>query len=132
MNNSATLPSPFASLAGICKFVGVSRSDPDFYKQHRNAIDCSVGFIFALCNTYQSLAETIPLTSTLDVADGGLLLQQAITSMSLSDEKLGWIDQQMTVVLETLLPVVLDPALPEWLLESKWAIAGAFDIPAAT
>jgi hypothetical protein len=132
MDNIAALPSPFESLAAICKFIAVSRISPDFYAKHQHNIEFACTFTRILASNYPVLDPLFRASLPLSLADGARPIQQALLALSISDEKLEWFDRQMTEVLRMLIPVVRDSALPAWLSECKWAIEGAFDAPPAT
>ena len=132
MNNATTLPSPFESLAAICKFIAISRLAPDFYAKHENNIEFACTFPRILASNYPALDSAFRASLPLSLSDGAAPIQQALLSLSLSDEKLAWFDHQMTEVMRMLIPVVRDNDLPTWLNECRWAIEGAFYAPAAT
>jgi len=86
------------TVAAINKFIAVPKVEPDFHKQHYDAIEMA----------------------------GALMLRQVIPTLGLTEEKIQWLDLQTTEILKVLLPMVRDPSLPSWLFECKWAIEGAF------
>lgn len=132
MNNIVSQPSPFESLAAICKFIAVSRINPDFYAKHQHNIEFASTFSRVLASNYPALDSAFRASLPLSLSDGARPIQQALLSLSLSDEKLEWLDRQMTEVMRMLIPVVRDSDLPAWLSDCKWAIEGAFDESAAT
>ena len=120
-------PSAFETIAGICKFIAVQKTFPDFYSKHQNAIDFSTAFLRVLANSHPAIMQAFQASLTLPLADGSKLIHQGIASAQLSEQKLAWLDKQTTEVLRMLVLVVRDPALPSLLADCKWAIEGAFN-----
>ncbi|MFA5924060.1 MAG: hypothetical protein WC856_22685 [Methylococcaceae bacterium] len=128
MPNTDALPTPFESLAGICKFIAVSKISPDFYTKHQHPVEFAGAFLRLLASLYPPLEKAFRTALPLSLSEGAAPIQQALSSLSLTEEKLCWFDSQMTEVLRVLLPVVRDTELPAWLSECKWAIEGAFNV----
>jgi hypothetical protein len=126
------LPTPFESLAGICKFIAVPKMNPAFYAKHRHPVEFAGSFLRVLANSHPSLEKAFRVALPLSLAEGAAPIQEALSSLALPDAKLKLFDRQMTEVLRTLLPVVRDAELPGWLSECAWAIEGAFSGPNAT
>ncbi len=126
MGNSVELPSPFESLAGICKFIAVSKISPAFYSTHSHPIEFACTFLRLLANSRPPIERALRDSLPLDVAAGGKLLSAAFSESIFDKKELDWFDRQMTEVLRTLVAVVRDSELPDWLTECKWAIEGAF------
>lgn len=122
-------PSPpdfFYSFAAICKFLVVSRIDPDFHKKHYHAIEMNNAVLGTLAGHYPLLKDAMQTSLPLPVTEASEILREAIIATQLPDDKIQWLDNQITEILKTLLPVVSDPALPPWLADCQWAIEGAF------
>jgi len=120
------LPDYFDSLAAINKFIAVPKVEPDFHKQHYHAIEMAGAFLRVLASNYQPLKEAFRASLPMPISEGSKTLRRVIPTLSLTEEKIRWLDLQTTEILKVLLPVVRDPSLPSWLLECKWAIEGAF------
>ncbi len=120
------LPSAFDSLAAICKFIAVQKIDPEFHQRHFHAIEMASAFLRVLADHHSPLEKAFRASLPLPIAAGSLQINQAISELDLSDERVRWLDAQMTEILKNLIPVVRDPDLPSWLSECKWAIEGAF------
>lgn len=127
MSKPSSPPSPFESLAGICKFIAVQRISPEFYSKHWQSIEFANAFARTFASRNPVIATAFRTTLPMSIADAALPIQQAISSANLNDEDIQWFDTQMTETLRTLLAVVRDSDLPLWLNESKWAIEGAFE-----
>ncbi len=127
MSIASELPTPFESLAGICKFIAVSKMSPEFYAQHQHPVEFTSAFLRVLASSYPSLEKSFRAALPVPLEEGAISIESALSSLGFSEEKLRWFDNQMTEVLKVLLPVVRDPSLPNWLAQSKWAIEGAFD-----
>lgn len=123
---STSLPSPFESLAGICKFIAVQRISPEFYAQHWQPIEFANAFARTLASRNPAIATAFRVTLPMSLPKAALSIHEALTSAKLNDDDIQWFDTQMTEALRVLLPVVKDPSLPEWLAESKWGIEGSF------
>jgi hypothetical protein len=122
-------PTPFESLAGICKFIAVQKISPAFYAKHQHPVEFASAFLRILASSYPSLEKSFRAALPLSVSEGSGQIRQALSSLTLSEQRLSWLDKQMTEVLRVLVPVVRDSELPEWLADCKWAIEGAFDSP---
>lgn len=120
------LPNAFDSLAAICKFIAVQKIDPEFHQRHFHAIEMASAFLRVLADQYPPIEKAFRASLPLPIVAGSLQINRAISELGLSDEKVRWLDTQMTEVLKILIPVVRDPYLPSWLSECKWAIDGAF------
>jgi hypothetical protein len=120
------LPNAFDSLAAICKFIAVSRIDPAFHQRHFHAIEMASAFLRVLAGHYPPLEKAFRASLPVPISDGSSQIHHAISELGLSDEKVRWLDAQMTEILKVLIPVVRDPDLPPWLSECKWTIEGAF------
>lgn len=123
----SSLPSPFESLAGICKFIATQRISPEFYALHWQQIEFANSFVRTFAGRNPEIAKAFRTALPMTIVDGAAPIQQAVSSAGLSDKDIQWFDTQMTEVLRTLLPVVKSNDLPAWLNESKWAIEGAFE-----
>lgn len=121
------IPTAFESLTAICKFIAISKISPEFYVKHSHPIEIGCSFIRVLASHYPELNKAFREALPLPISEGATLIEQAIISISFSDEKIHWFDNQMTATLQTLLPVVQDPELPEWVSNFKWAIEQAFN-----
>ena len=120
------LPDAFDSLAAICKFIAVQQIEPAFYQSHLNAIEMANSFSRVLASNYPALDTAFRASLPLSISEGSRYIRQAVPVAGLSEDRLKWLDLQMTEILKVLLPVVRDPKLPAWLSESKWAVEGAF------
>lgn len=120
------IPTAFESLAAICKFLAISKISPEFYVKHNHSIEIGCSFIQVLASNYPELNKAFREALPLPISDGAAFIERAITSISFSEEKIQWFDNQMTETLKTLLPVVRDSELPEWISNFKWAIEQAF------
>ena len=127
MTTSARLPTPFESLAGINKFIAVQKMSPDFYAKHWKAVEFSSAFLRLLASNYPSIEASLRKALPLSLMEGAESIEKAVQNLGLPTQKVEWLDRQMTEVLQTILPVVQDPELPEWLSECRWAVEGAFD-----
>jgi hypothetical protein len=127
MTTIARLPTPFESLAGICKFIAVQKMSPNFYTKHWNAVEFASAFLRLFASNYPPVEVSLRKALPLSLMEGAESIKEAVHSLGLPIEKVEWLDRQMTQVLKTLLPVVQDPELPEWLSECRWAIEGAFN-----
>ncbi len=121
-----SLPDAFDSLAAICKFIAVSKIDPEFHKRHYHAIEMASAFLRVLASHHPPLEKAFRASLPLSITAGSEQIRQVIPELGLSEEKVQWLDAQMTEILKVLVPVVRDPNLPSWLSECKWAIEGAF------
>ena len=97
--------------------------------KHRNPIELASAFLRTLASTYPPLEQAFRTALPLELAEGAVPIRDALSSLSLSEEKSHWFDAQSTAVLRALVPVVRDEELPTWLSECKWAVEGAFDGP---
>jgi hypothetical protein len=121
------LPTAFESLAGIAKVIAVPKLSPDFYVKHCHPVDFAISFLRVLAGNYPALEQAFRLALPVAISEGAIPIQEALTTLDLTDDKVRWFDAQMTAVLRALLPVVRDPGLPPWLAECKWAVEGAFE-----
>lgn len=122
------LPTPFETLAAMNK-LSISREvDPDFYQRHRQVLDMTEGFIGFLGSHHPDLARIFSAkrTSILEVAP---VLQECLRIRSIPNLNLEWVDGQMTLLMEHLIPVVRDAARPEIFDECHWAIEAAYELP---
>lgn len=121
------LPDAFDSLAAICKFIAVPKIDPEFHKRHYHAIEMASAFLRVTASNYPLLEKTFRASLPLPISVGSKHIRQVMPELALSEEKVQWLDAQMTEILKVLIPVVRDTELPSWLSECKWAIEGAFE-----
>lgn len=124
--STESLPDAFDSLAALCKFIAVSRIDPEFHERHYHPIELVCAFLRVLANHHPSLDKAFRASLPLSIAEGSAHIRDVMPTLVFSDEQLQWLDAQMTEALKVLLPVVADADLPPWLSECKWAIEGAF------
>ena len=122
-------PDAFESIAGICKFVATQKIDEEFYDKHSHAIEIANSFSRVLATNYPLLDAGFRQSLPLNTEEGGKVIKEAFENSNLDDNRLQWVDAQMTEVLKNLLPVVKDEDLPEMLNWSKAAIEGAFHNP---
>ena len=127
MDRSLPLPSAFESLAGICKFTVAERITPDFFWRHLTPVSQACAFIERLADADPALEAALHCALLESIADGAGLLEEAFRAITISPGELRWLDDQMTEVLNLLMPVVSDPFLPAWLGVTRWAIEGSFD-----
>lgn len=121
------LPDVFDSLAAICKFIAVPQIDPVFHKRHHHAIEMASSFLRVLASNYPMLEKAFRASLPLPITDGSKHIRQVMPELGMSEERLQWLDAQMTEILKVLIPVVRDAELPSWLSECKWAVEGAFE-----
>lgn len=121
------IPTAFESLAAICKFIAISKISPEFYVKYSHPIEIGCSFIRVLASHYPELNKAFREALPLPISEGATLIEHAFISISFPEEKVQWLDNQMTATLQTLLPVVRDSELPEWLSSFKWAIEQAFN-----
>jgi hypothetical protein len=107
--------------------MAISKISPEFYIKYSHPIEIGCSFIRVLAGHYPELNKSFREALPLSIPKGAALIEQAIISISLPDEKIQWFDNQMTATLQTLLPVVRDSELPEWISDFKWAIEQAFN-----
>jgi uncharacterized protein (UPF0147 family) len=119
-------PTPFDTLAAFSKFQNVSECSPEFYAKYKKAIDVTVGFLAFVSSQHESLAKVLAHSSVpvRDIAKG---VESAMASAKLEQHALDFINSTMTTIMESLLPAVKDPELPEYLKVCVWAIEGAFE-----
>lgn len=126
MKKPDALPDAFDSLAAICKFIAVSRIDPEFYERHFHPIEMACAFLRVLASHHPPLEKAFRASLPLQIAEGSVHIREVLPTLALTDQQLHWLDAQMTEILKVLLPVVAADDLPSWLSECKWAIEGAF------
>lgn len=127
MSATENLPTLFESLAGICKFIAAQKMNPDFYAKHQHSVEFASTFLRILASSAPSLEKSFRAALPLTVPEGAEPIRQALSSLTLTQEKMSWFDKQMTEVLRVLVPVVRDPELPRWMSGCKWAIEDAFE-----
>ena len=120
-------PTTFETLAGIGKFIAVSRMSPEFYRQHAHPVETACAFLRIAATEHPALERALRASLSLPLAEGAVHLQTAFQEAHLATAQLNWLDAQSTEVLKSLLPVVRDPSLPSWLAECRWAVLGAFE-----
>lgn len=116
------LPDTFDSLAAICKFIAVPKIDPEFHERHYHAIEMTSAFLRVLASNYPMLEKAFRASLPLPITDGSKHIRQVMPELCMSEERVQWLDAQMTEILKVLIPVVRDSELPSWLSECKWAI----------
>ncbi len=119
------LPTPFESLAGMAKFMGVQEMSPAFHARHAPAIGAACAFLQEVGRAHPSLDMAFRAALPLPVVEGGKPVYEALSSIQFAEKELHWFDSQMDMVLRALAPVVRDPALPAWMAECRWAVDGA-------
>ncbi len=127
MSTAPPLPTVYETLAGLVKFIGVSRVSPEFYGRHWNAIEFACAFLRIVANEYPAMEAAFKKVLPASVRDGAPVIAAAITQIDFTEKQLQWFDIQSTEALKVLVPVLRDPDLPEWLRETRWAILGAFE-----
>lgn len=126
MKESTDLPDAFDSMAAICKFIAVSKIDPEFHKRHYHAVEMAGAFIRVLSSNHEPLKKVFQSTLPLPVHEAATALREILPTIALTEKEVQWLDAQMTEILKVLVPVVRDPALPAWLLPCKNSIEQAF------
>lgn len=119
-------PTFFDSLAALSKLSKASECDPAFYERHQQAFDMAGGFIGCLGSRHPNLALIFVFTGA-PLADTAIALEQFLSSTSIPELNLEWVDKQMTIVMQQFVPIVRDPAFPAFLQECRWPIEGAFE-----
>jgi hypothetical protein len=119
-------PTPFETMAAFSRFQIVQECSPQFYQQHHDAIDMTVGFIGFLGEQHEYLKQTFMVTNA-PIPDIARTLEQAMSQMELEQRTLDFIDSTMTVVMQKLHGVVTAPDLPPYLKDCVWPIVGAFE-----
>jgi hypothetical protein len=120
------LPSSYESMAAIVKFIGVQHLDPSSYLRYSHNIEMANSFSRILASNHQQLDTAFRASLPLPISEGAEHIRKAMESLELSEQKVNWIDAQMTESLKMLLPVVRDKNLHHAFNECKWAIEGAF------
>lgn len=119
-------PTPFETMAAMSKIQNVRECSPDFYGQHRNAIDMTVGFLGFLGQKHSAFGQIFSHANA-PLPEIAAALEKAIPRMGLEQRTLDFIDSTMTTVMDTLYNVVSAPNLPPYLAECVWPITGAFE-----
>jgi hypothetical protein len=119
-------PTFFDSLAALSKMSKASECAPEFYERHQQAFDMAGGFIGFLGSHHPGLAliftfVAAPLPAT------SIALERFFSSTTIPELTLEWVDQQMTIIMQQLVPIFRDRALPDFLHECRWPIEGAFE-----
>lgn len=119
-------PTPFETMAAMSRIQTVRECAPEFYLQHRNAIDMTVGFLGFLGQQHSAFGQIFSRSGT-PLPDIAAALAQAIPRMGLEQRTLDFIDSTMTTVMDALYDVVSAPNLPPYLADCVWPIKGAFE-----
>ena len=78
--------------------------------------------------SFQTTAPQVTFTFTgAPLPDTAITLEQFLSSTPIPKLNLEWVDKQMTIVMQQLVPIVRDPAFPAFLHECRWPIEGAFE-----
>ena len=117
----------FESLAGICKFIAMEKFDPKFYEKHFDAIEVSNSFSRVLASNYPELDLAFRESLPLPTDEGSKLIQEAFEKTTFPEDKIEWIDSQMTQVLRVLYPLFDDREFPEAFEFSRHSIVSAFE-----
>jgi len=120
------LPDTFDTIAVMCKFMAIEQINPEFYKRHYNAIQMSTTFVRLMATNYPPLKKAFQESLAMPVGSDADPIRLAFKTIDFPEEKLQWINKQMTVVLKLLLLVVRDPDLPSYFSGCKWAIEESF------
>jgi len=121
-----SLPDSFDTIAVMCKFIAIEKLDPEFFKRHYNALQMSNTFVWLLAGKYPPLKTAFKESMVLPAGSDAEPIRVAFKTLELPEDKLQWFDNQLTVVLKLLLPVVRDPDLPSCFSGCVWAIEESF------
>lgn len=127
MSHNTNLPTAFDSIAATCKFIAVSRISPEFYDKYQHPVEFTCAFVRQFASIDPAIEKAFRNSLPLPISEGALKIEQGLQSSLISEKDMNWLDNQLTEVLKILLPVVRDQNLPDWLLECKWAVEGAFE-----
>ncbi|WP_009960406.1 hypothetical protein [Verrucomicrobium spinosum] len=119
-------PTFFETLAAMSKMQNVRECSPEFYQQHRDAIDMTMGFLGFLRQQHPAFGQIFTWTNA-PLPDIAAALEQAIPRMGLDQGTVDFVDSTMTTVMSRLCDVVTVPELPPYLAECVWPIIGAFE-----
>lgn len=117
---------PFEQLAAILWFAEAETAEPDYYRANYDSIDFAGGFIGALAFNYPVLDEAFKRGRGASLSDAANAVERAIRSGQVPDEKVAWIDRQMTHVLQYLLSLILNKGTPPSLAGAAAVVRGAF------
>ena len=121
-----SLPSAFDSFAALNRFFAVEEVSPAYYQQHWRSIEMAGVFIRLFASSYPSVEPALCKALSLPLAEAANVIREAVSVITFSENDLNWFDNQMTLALRALLPLVRDSQLPAYLNETKWGIEGAF------
>lgn len=117
-------PDAFDSLAAINRLSNSDEYDEAFYERYRQTIDFAAGFIGFFASQDRNLSP-LPRFKGAPLDEVATILRD-VMKQPIPNLNVEWFDQQMTIVMRSLLPIVRDPALPDFLHECRWGIEGAF------